>query len=112
MRREYDFSNATRGALTRPGRGKSRITIRLDSSIIDWFKERADAAGGGSYQTMINAALREHVARNDGEAGIDDQPIDLMTELERLIARSRSEGPASRRPVGHGRARKGRTPAA
>ena len=39
--------------------GKTRITIRLDDDIIDWFREKVDAAGGGNYQTMMNDALRQ-----------------------------------------------------
>lgn len=42
-----------------------RITIRLDDEVIDWFRDRVDRAGGGNYQTMIDAALREHIARRE-----------------------------------------------
>lgn len=41
--------------------GKVRITIRLDREVLDWFRSRAEDQGGGSYQTMINNALRDHV---------------------------------------------------
>jgi uncharacterized protein (DUF4415 family) len=61
MKREYDFSKGKRGAVVPPETGKTRITIRLDTEIIDWFREQANKAGGGSYQTMINAALQEYV---------------------------------------------------
>ena len=30
--------------------------------ILEWFREQVNAAGGGNYQTMINAALRQHIA--------------------------------------------------
>ena len=61
MKKQYDFSKGTRGAaLTSPG--KTRITIRLDDDILNWFRDQAEAAGGGSYQSMINAALREFVS--------------------------------------------------
>lgn len=60
MRKEYDFSEGKRGPVaTAPG--KTRITIRLDDDIIDWFKEQVDAAGGGNYQRLINHALREYM---------------------------------------------------
>lgn len=36
---------------------KVRISIWLDLDILDFFKARAEA-GGGKYQTQINAALR------------------------------------------------------
>lgn len=63
MRKEYDFSKAKRGAVVAAPKGKSRITIRLDEEVLDWFKGQADAAGGGNYQTLINAALVEHIRR-------------------------------------------------
>ncbi len=40
---------------------KVRITIRLDADVVRWFKEQVEAAGGGNYQPLINAALREHI---------------------------------------------------
>ena len=39
-------------------RGKSRITIRLDDDVLDWFRKQVDDAGGGSYQNLINQAMR------------------------------------------------------
>lgn len=60
MRRQYDFSKATRGAVVPADSGKTRITIRLDNDILDWFRQQVNAAGGGNYQTMINSALREY----------------------------------------------------
>lgn len=64
MKKEYDFSRARRGALDPVAPGKTRITIRLDDDVLDWFRERADSAGGGNYQTMINAALRQYITRS------------------------------------------------
>jgi BrnA antitoxin of type II toxin-antitoxin system len=58
MRKEYDFSQAKRGAVLPVASGKTRITIRLDDDILDWFRAQVHAAGGGSYQTLINQALR------------------------------------------------------
>ena len=65
---EYDFSQGKRGPVVPPEPGKSRITIRIDTDIVDWFREQVNRAGGGNYQTLINAALREHVQRSQGEA--------------------------------------------
>jgi uncharacterized protein (DUF4415 family) len=62
MKPEYDFSNGKRGAVLTPERGKTRITIRLDTDTLDWFRDQVNAAGGGNYQTMMNNALREYVA--------------------------------------------------
>ena len=61
MKKEYDFSNAKRGAVVPTPAGKTRITIRLDEDILEWFREQVHASGGGSYQSLINSALREHV---------------------------------------------------
>jgi len=61
MRKEYDFSKAKRGAVVAPTKGKTRITIRLDDDVLEWFKNRVDEAGGGNYQSLINSALREHM---------------------------------------------------
>ena len=61
MRRQYDFSRARRGAVVPLPLGKTRITIRLDDDLVKWFKDEVHAAGGGNYQTLINAALREYV---------------------------------------------------
>jgi hypothetical protein len=57
-RKEYDFKKGKRGAVLAAPAGKTRITIRLDDDILDWFRSQADAAGGGNYQSMINEALR------------------------------------------------------
>jgi hypothetical protein len=62
MRRQYDFSKGKRGPVVPIPRGKTRITIRLDDDILAWFRKRVHDAGGGSYQTAINDALREFVA--------------------------------------------------
>ena len=65
MRKEYDFSKAKRGPVVAVPKGKTRITIRLDDQIVAWFKRRVHEAGGGNYQSLMNAALREHVRRTD-----------------------------------------------
>lgn len=59
MRDEYDFSSASPLLPSPPG--KTRITIRLDDEVIDWFKDQVHQAGGGNYQTLINSALREYI---------------------------------------------------
>ena len=51
MKAEYDFSKAKRGAVVKPAPGKTRITIRLDNEVIDWFRAHVNDAGGGNYQT-------------------------------------------------------------
>ena len=61
MKKEYDFSKGRRGAIVKPQSGKTRITIRIDEEILTWFRDAVHQAGGGSYQTLINEALREYI---------------------------------------------------
>jgi uncharacterized protein (DUF4415 family) len=61
MKKQYDFSKGKRGPVVKAPRGKSRITIRLDEDILEWFREKVDQAGGGNYQTLINGVLRRYV---------------------------------------------------
>lgn len=63
MRDEYDFSSGKRGPVLEVPAGKTRITIRLDEDVVQWFKDQVHAAGGGNYQTLMNAALRESMER-------------------------------------------------
>lgn len=65
MKQEYDFSRAKRGPVVAPVKGKTRITIRVDEEILDWFRRRVHAEGGGNYQTLINLALKDHITRQD-----------------------------------------------
>ncbi len=62
MRNEYDFSQGKRGPIVARPKGKTRITIRLDDDVVQWFKVQVHQAGGGNYQTLMNHALREYMA--------------------------------------------------
>ena len=63
--REYDFEEAEQGAIVQPQPGKTRITIRIDTDVLNWFRDQVHRAGGGNYQTRINEALREYVQYRD-----------------------------------------------
>lgn len=63
MKKEYDFTKAKRGPVVKVSPGKTRVTIRLDNDILDWFRQQIDDAGGGNYQTAINDALRQYLTR-------------------------------------------------
>ena len=41
--------------------GKTKITIRLDNAVLDYFRGIVNAAGAGNYQTLINEALVDHI---------------------------------------------------
>lgn len=62
MKKQYDFKKGKRGPVVSAPAGKTRITIRLDNDVLDWFREQVEAAGGGSYQGMINQALRQYIS--------------------------------------------------
>jgi uncharacterized protein (DUF4415 family) len=63
MKREYDFSKGKRGAVVPVPAGKTRVTIRLDTDLLEWFRDEVEKAGGGNYQSLINLALRDFVGR-------------------------------------------------
>lgn len=77
MKKEYNFSKGKRGAVVPAPKGKTRITIRIDDDILDWFRGEVEAAGGGNYQTLINQALREYLKQQQ-------QPLE---ELLRRVVR-------------------------
>ena len=83
MEDEHDFSQGKRGAIELQPPGKTRITIRLDDDVLAWFREQVHLTGGGSYQTLINDALREYIQQRR-------EPLEetlrrvLREELERI----------------------------
>ena len=76
MKSEYDFSHGKRGPVVPAPTGKTRITIRLDTDVVEWFQEQVETAGSGNYQTLINQALREHIVERK-------QPLEKL--LRRII---------------------------
>jgi uncharacterized DUF497 family protein len=63
MKKEYDFSKGRHGAVLHVPPEKTRVTIRLDNDILEWFRQQVDDAGGGNYQTLINEALRGFISQ-------------------------------------------------
>ena len=61
MRKEYDFSIGKLGAIIPSDHNKTRIAIRIDTDILNWFRQRVRNAGGGNYQIMINEALKDYI---------------------------------------------------
>lgn len=82
MKAEYDFSKARRGAVLPAAPGKTRITIRLDSELIEWFKAQVNEAGGGNYQSLINDALKGYVQQQ----GLERTLRRLIREELRRVA--------------------------
>ena len=62
---EFDVTQARQGPLVPAAPGKTRITIRLDTDVLNWFRNQVHEAGGGNYQTLINEALRQHIQVQD-----------------------------------------------
>jgi hypothetical protein len=90
MSKEDDFSKARRGPVLSVGPGKTRITIRVDDDVLEWFRTQVHAAGGGNYQTLINQALR----------GVMDQAREPLEKVLRRVVReelTRGSGSAPRR---------------
>ena len=75
MRKEYDFSKGKRGPILKPKR-KTRVTMYLDDDVIATFRAKGDATGRG-YQTLINEALGEYIAKAT-------KPVDAQT-LRRIL---------------------------
>jgi hypothetical protein len=101
MKKNYDFTRAKRGAVLPAGTGKTRITIRIDDDVLEWFRKHVHEAGGGSYQTMMNRALREHMER-------EAEPLEdtLRRVLREVLPDSRT---GTRKKPTKKRARKKRT---
>jgi uncharacterized protein (DUF4415 family) len=75
MLEEYDFSKGRAGPVI-PHKGKTRITIFIDTDILEWFRDEAEREGRG-YQTAINQALRNYIKQ-------DRRPIqDIVKEVVR-----------------------------
>lgn len=68
MKANYDMTKAKRGAVL-PAAGKTRITIYLDDTILEAFRQRAEQDGKG-YQTLINEALAASLAQNNAPVTI------------------------------------------
>ena len=55
--RDIDFSKATRGPVIPIEPGKTKISIRVDNAVIEYFRGQVERAGTGNYQTLMNDAL-------------------------------------------------------
>ena len=58
MKEEYEFTKAKKNPYAKKLR--QQVTINLDSSVIDYFKEMS-ASSGIPYQTLINLYLSDCV---------------------------------------------------
>ena len=59
--RDIDFTHAKRGPVVPSEPGKTKISIRLDNRILEYFRSLVEKASGGNYQTLINDALMAYI---------------------------------------------------
>lgn len=88
MKKTYDFKSGKRGPVIPAPKGKTRITIRIDDETLRWFRAKAHEAGGGSYQTSINDALREFIETQDRQLEDTFRRV-LREELPRYTVKKR-----------------------
>lgn len=84
--REIDFSAARRGAVVPLEAGKTKLSIRLDNTIIEYFRGVVEKAGTGNYQTLINDALSAYIQQR---SVIDAVRVVVREELGTSRARAR-----------------------
>jgi hypothetical protein len=82
-----------RPATTLPS-AKTRITIRIDRDVLDWFRRQAGASGG--YQQLVNRALRDSINREPLEATLRRV---IREELARAGARKTPHGYDAEEPL-------------
>jgi uncharacterized protein (DUF4415 family) len=90
MKDAYDFRQGKRGAVL-PQHGKTRMTIYIDDDVLEAFRQRAEQQGSG-YQTMLNQALREYLARS--RVSLDEATLRRVLREELQGAKSGDKTPA------------------
>lgn len=84
--RDIDFSAARRGAVIKLEPGKTKISIRLDNAVIEYFRTQVERAGSGNYQTLINDALAAYIQQR---SVIDAVRQVVREELAQPVAKAR-----------------------
>ena len=115
MKREVDFSKARRGPLVPTDPHKTRVTIWLDTKLVDYLMSIVDRAGGGSYEDLINELLRQRISSHHDDAVSKNPPAKvvgnkLLIALKILdsaqAANLRSHAKGHLKDPGNGRARR------
>ena len=83
--RDIDFSRPKRGPVGKPEPGKTKISIRLDNTVLEYFRDVVERAGGGNYQSLINEALLTHIRQRS------------MLEAVRQVVKEELPGAGGRR---------------
>ena len=93
--RDIDFSQAKQEPVVKVEPGKTKISIRLDNSVIEAFRRLADQAGGGNYQSLINDALVAYLHQRT-----------MLEAVRQVVREELREGNATpRRPQARSRSR-------
>jgi hypothetical protein len=64
---------------------KIRITFRIDDDILQWFRAQRHKAGGGSYQTAMNEALRRAMESSEGHVDEHSGPPSQRADTGRTL---------------------------
>jgi uncharacterized protein (DUF4415 family) len=99
--RDIDFSKGKRGAVIKPSPGKIKISIRLDSVVLDYFRAVVEASGGGNYQSLINDALVAHIHQQS-----------VLVAMRKVVREELAHAARSREPSKRSRRLATRPPAA
>jgi uncharacterized protein (DUF4415 family) len=81
MKKEYNFKKGKRGPVVSQ-KSKTRITIYIDTDVLEEFRAHADKEGFG-YQTMINEALRKYLEKHEKPLNENVLRQVIREELER-----------------------------
>ena len=84
--REIDFSAAIRGAVIPSEPGKTKISIRIDNAVIEYFRTHVERVGAGNYQTLMNDALLAYIQQRS------------VIDAVRLVVREELAVPRSQPP--------------
>ena len=98
--RDIDFSAAKRGAVVPLEAGKTKLSIRLDNTVIEYFRGLVEKAGTGNYQSLINDALSAYIQQR---SVIDAVRVVVREELG--VARPKVQARARVSRAGASRAR-------
>lgn len=98
--RDIDFSVAKRGPAIPIEPGKTKISIRLDNAVLDYFRSVVEKAGAGNYQSLINDALLAHIQQQSVLSAVRQVVREELAQAESGRApTTRSSGRATKRRV-------------
>jgi uncharacterized protein (DUF4415 family) len=88
--REIDFSKAKRGPVVAAEPGKTKISIRIDNAVIDYFRGQVERAGAGNYQTLMNDALVAFIQQRSVIDAVRQVVREELTAPKSRLRQSRS----------------------